>query len=72
MPGTEMKVTSEMGAVIIAKATIGHGMFLLPLKNVELLAPFPVKWEISNRTTIYAAIIKKIRMEREKSIENVI
>ena len=38
MPGTEMKVTPEMGAPIMAMATIIHGARRLPLKNVESVA----------------------------------
>ena len=39
MPGTDMNVTPEMAAPIIAKATTGQGARRLPVKNVVLSLP---------------------------------
>ena len=39
MPGTEMKVTPEMVAPIMAKATTPQGAWRLPVKNVALSDP---------------------------------
>ena len=38
MPGTETKVMPEMDAPTMPKATMGHGLFLLPRKNAALPA----------------------------------
>ena len=42
MPGTDTKVTPEIEAPIMPKATIYHGDFLLALKKALLSAPLPV------------------------------
>ena len=57
MPGTEMKVTPEMAAPIMAKATSGHGARRLPVKNVELSLPRDAKYETAISTAKYAAIV---------------
>ena len=49
MPGTEMNVTPEMVAPIMAKATTGHGALRLPLKKVELSEPREAKYETARR-----------------------
>ena len=38
MPGTETKVMPEMDAPTMPKATMSHGLFLLPRKNASLPA----------------------------------
>ncbi len=57
MPGTEMNVTPEMAAPIMAKATRGQGVWRLPVKNVELSLPREAKWEISISSTKYPAMV---------------
>ena len=56
-PGTEIKVTPESEALIIPKATIYHGDFLLPRKKASLLAFLLVKYEIDISIKKYATII---------------
>ena len=47
MPGTEMNVTPEIAAPIMAKATSGQGAWRLPVKNVELSLPREAKYDTS-------------------------
>lgn len=49
-PGTDIKVTPERDAPIIPNATKYQGEELFALKNVELFAFLPVKYEIKNKT----------------------
>ena len=57
MPGTEMKVTPEMVAPIMAKATRPQGAWRLPLKNVELSLPRDANQLMPISTAKYATIV---------------
>jgi len=57
MPGTDIKVTPDMAAPIMAKATSGHGALRLPVKNVELSLPREAKYDTKNSNAKYAAIV---------------
>jgi hypothetical protein len=59
-PGTEMNVTPESEAPNIPKATIYHGLFLLPRKKPSLLVLREVIRLIIIRSRKYVAIIPKI------------
>jgi hypothetical protein len=48
-PGTEINETPEIDAPIMPNATKYQGDFRFPIKNVELLAFFPVTYEIPYR-----------------------
>ena len=56
MPGTDMKVTPEIGAPIMAMATTGHNARRSPVKNVELELPRAATRPIASNTMKYAAI----------------
>ena len=45
MPGTDMNVTPEIAAPIMANATIGHGVWRLPVKKVLLSEPRDAKYD---------------------------
>ena len=49
MPGTEMKVTPEMGAPSMAMATINQGAWRLPLKKLALSLPREAIHDTKNR-----------------------
>jgi hypothetical protein len=53
-----MKVTPEMAAPIIAKATTNHGIRRLPVKNDELSDPRDAKYDTHISSKKYAAIVK--------------
>lgn len=57
MPGTDMNVTPDMAAPIVANATRGHGAFRLPVKNVELSLPRPARHDTNISSAKYAAIV---------------
>ena len=51
MPGTEMNVTPDMAAPIMAKATTGHGALRLPVKKVVLSEPREAKYDTAISST---------------------
>ena len=57
MPGTEMKVTPEMAAPIMAKATMPQWACRLPVKKVELSLPREANQLIPNSSAKYATIV---------------
>ena len=51
-PGTEMKVTPEIAAPIMAKAAIYHGVLRLPVKKPALSARRPESQATTKSTAI--------------------
>ena len=57
IPGTDMNVTPEIAAPIMAKATTGHGAWRLPVKNVLLSEPREAKYDTAISRAKYPTIV---------------
>ena len=59
-PGTEMKVTPDIAAPIIASVAAYHDVRLPPMKKVALSAPSALRRASRKRSTRYAASVMRI------------